>query len=127
VSLDVWVKPDDFAIDNYSVDTIYGIRNGYRGFYDPQYMPYKVLNPKTIEGVHQRGGTLLGSSRGGFDRKRIIDACIKSGINQIYVIGGDGTHRGARELADEAKVRGLKMTVVGIPKTIDNDIALIDK
>jgi 6-phosphofructokinase len=114
-------------VDNYGVDDIFGIRNGYRGFYDPAYHPYLTLDPDSTKDIHKKGGTMLGSSRGGFDKVKIIDACIKMGINQVYVIGGDGTHRGASELAKEARERNLLFTVVGIPKTIDNDIALIDR
>lgn len=109
------------------MDTIYGIRCGYRGFYQEEFLPYKLLTPESVDGIHHLGGTILASSRGGFDKDKIIDACVQHGINQIYIIGGDGTHRGAHALYLEAKSRGLKMAIVGIPKTIDNDIALIDK
>jgi 6-phosphofructokinase 1 len=112
---------------NYSVDVIYGIRSGFRGFYEKKYMPYWVLTPENTKDIQKRGGTILGSSRGGFDKDKIIDACLDHGINQIYVIGGDGTHRGADILFREARRRKVKMTVVGIPKTIDNDIGLIDR
>ncbi len=112
---------------NYGVDTIYGIRSGYRGFHDKAYYPWMTLTPKSVEGVHDLGGTILGASRGGFDEDKIIAACIKHGVNQIYVIGGDGTHRGANKLAQNALKRGLKMAVACVPKTIDNDIGVIDK
>ncbi len=69
----------------------------------------------------------MGSSRGGFDCKKIMDAVMEKGINQLYVIGGDGTHRGILELCKEAEVRRADISVIGIPKTIDNDIPVIDK
>lgn len=112
---------------NYSVDKIYGIKSGYRGFYDPACLPYLELNPENCANIHQRGGTILGSSRGGFDKNKILNACLKRGINQLYIIGGDGTHRAADILYQESRSRNLKMVVVGIPKTIDNDIGLIDR
>jgi len=84
------------------------------------------LTPETVRGLHNLGGTLLGSSRGGFDLQKIMDAVESKGLNQLYIIGGDGTHRGAIELAQEGVKRGLKLTVTGIPKTIDNDIGVID-
>lgn len=90
-------------------------------------MPYWALTPENTKDVARRGGTFLGSSRGGFDKDKIIDACLDHGINQIYVIGGDGTHRGADILFKETRRRKLKISVVGIPKTIDNDIGLIDR
>jgi 6-phosphofructokinase 1 len=84
------------------------------------------LTPEAVRDVHEYGGTILSTTRGGFDKKKIIDAVVEAGINQIYIIGGDGTHRGAYELYKEARSRNLKIVVAGIPKTIDNDIALID-
>lgn len=112
---------------NYGVDDIYGVRMGYRGFHQSQYQPMMKLTPESVEGIHNLGGTVLGSSRGGFDHVKILDACIANGINQLYLIGGDGTHRAADIIYKHARDRGLKMTVVGIPKTIDNDIGTIDK
>jgi 6-phosphofructokinase 1 len=112
---------------NYSVDKIYGIKSGFRGFYEEQYLPYLELNPQNTKNIHQRGGTILGSSRGGFDKDKIVNVCLEKGINQLYFIGGDGTHRAANIIYQEARARKLKMTVVGIPKTIDNDIGIIDR
>ena len=73
------------------------------------------------------GGTMLSSSRGGFDIVKIIEFLQKNSINQLYIIGGDGTHRGADKIASEVICRNLNISVIGIPKTIDNDIDLIDR
>ncbi len=73
---------------------VYGIRGGYKGFYDPNYSPI-VLTPELVEDIHHRGGTVLSSSRGGFALDKILAFIEKMNIKQLYVIGGDGTHRGA--------------------------------
>lgn len=80
-----------------------------------------------VQDIQLQGGTILGSSRGGFKGKEIVEALIAKGINQVYLIGGDGTHRGILELSKEIESRKLKIAVVGLPKTIDNDIPIIDK
>ena len=77
--------------------------------------------------IHKRGGTILGSSRGGHVTKKIVDSIQDRGINQVYIIGGDGTLKGASLIFEEITRRGLNVVVVGIPKTIDNDIPVIDK
>lgn len=112
---------------NYGVNEIYGIRNGFRGFWALEYRPWKLLTPESMKGVHELGGSVLGCSRGGFDMQKIIDSCLLHGVNQIYIIGGDGTHRAANEIANEALKKGLKLAVACIPKTIDNDVGVIDR
>ena len=111
----------------YGVDRIFGIKSGFRGFWDERYRPWKPLTPESVRGIYDMGGTVLGSSRGGFDTDKIIRACQAEGVNQVYIIGGDGTHRAANALYLECRKRKLKMTVAGIPKTIDNDIGVIDR
>ncbi|OAY82170.1 ATP-dependent 6-phosphofructokinase 3 [Ananas comosus] len=108
----------------YNVKQILGIEGGYRGFYARNTIP---LIPKTVNDIHKRGGTILGTSRGGHDTIKIVDNIEDRGINQVYIIGGDGTQKGALEIFKEIRRRGLKVAVAGIPKTIDNDIAVIDK
>lgn len=108
----------------YDVRQIFGVQYGIRGFYSH---PYKPLKPADVSHLHNEGGTWLGSSRGGFDLDKIVNSLVENGINQVYIIGGDGTHKAAAKIADECKRRRLKICVVGIPKTVDNDIPLIDK
>jgi 6-phosphofructokinase 1 len=108
----------------YDVREIYGIHGGYRGFYSQNTTD---LSPKFVNDIHKRGGTILGTSRGGHDTSKIVDSIEDRGINQVYIIGGDGTQRGANVIHEECKRRGLKVVVAGIPKTIDNDIEIIDK
>jgi 6-phosphofructokinase 1 len=110
--------------DSYGVKQVYGIPFGYRGFYS---YPWKNLTIESIDQIHKRGGSVLGSSRGGHDLARIMDSLLEKGVNQVYVIGGDGTHRGANAISQEAARRRIPMAVCGVPKTIDNDIPFIDK
>ncbi|TYH28420.1 hypothetical protein ES288_A02G141700v1 [Gossypium darwinii] len=97
---------------------------GYKGFYARNTIP---LTPKVVNDIHKRVGTILGTSRGGHDTSKIVDSIQDRGINQVYIIGGDGTQKGASVIFEEIRRRGLKVAVVGIPKTIDNDIPVIDK
>ncbi|GMJ15694.1 phosphofructokinase 3 [Hibiscus trionum] len=108
----------------YGVKKVLGIDGGYRGFYAKNTV---YLNPKVVNDIHKRGGTVLGTSRGGHDTSKIVDSIQDRGINQVYIIGGDGTQRGAALIFEEIRRRGLKVSVAGIPKTIDNDIPVIDK
>lgn len=108
----------------YGVTKILGIDGGYRGFYSKNTI---TLNPKIVNDIHKRGGTVLGTSRGGHDTSKIVDSIQDRGINQVYIIGGDGTQKGAAVIYQEIRRRGLKVAVAGIPKTIDNDIPVIDK
>ncbi|KAJ1387893.1 Pyrophosphate-dependent phosphofructokinase [Sesbania bispinosa] len=108
----------------YGVKRVLGIEGGYRGFYARNTIN---LTPSSVNNIHKRGGTILGTSRGGHDTNKIVDSIQDRGINQVYIIGGDGTQRGASAIFEEVRRRGLKVSVVGIPKTIDNDIPIIDK
>ncbi|XP_074310320.1 ATP-dependent 6-phosphofructokinase 6-like [Silene latifolia] len=108
----------------YGVPTVLGINGGYRGFYARNTIS---LTPKSVDDIHKRGGTIIDTSRGGHDTSKIVDSIQDRGINQVYIIGGDGTQKGASVIFEETRRRGLKVAVVGIPKTIDNDIPVIDK
>jgi len=105
---------------------VYGIRGGYKGFYDLAYPPIE-LTPEFVEDIHHKGGTVLSSSRGGFDLDKIVGFLEKMNIKQLYVIGGDGTHRGAFRIHEGCMAKGLNVSVAGIPKTIDNDVDYIDR
>lgn len=112
----------------YNVEIVYGIRGGFNGMTDGTGI-YEIveLTENIVADCHHQGGSILGSSRGGFDLNKMIDFLLKYDINQLYVIGGDGTHRGAQSLAQECLNRKLNISIAGIPKTIDNDVDLIDK
>ena len=102
-------------------------RGGYNGFFEKEGYEPLNLTLETVTDCHHSGGTILASSRGGFDLEKIISFLTQYKINQLYVIGGDGTHRGANKIADECIARNLNISVVGIPKTIDNDVDIIDR
>ena len=108
----------------YGVRDILGVEGGYKGFYSSN---MKQLDPKVVDAIHKQGGTFLGTSRGGSDIGKICDAIVARGINQVYIIGGDGTMRGAHAIHQELTARKAEVAVIGVPKTIDNDIDLIDK
>lgn len=110
---------------NYGSIQTYGIINGYKGFYTQNCI--MRLTPENVVGIHTQGGTILKSSRGGWDLKKIADSIEENGFNQIYIIGGDGTHRGITALVGEMERRNQPISIVGVPKTIDNDIPIIDK
>ncbi|KAJ8504394.1 hypothetical protein OPV22_005280 [Ensete ventricosum] len=108
----------------YGVRQIFGVPSGYRGFYSAKPVP---LDPKMVDGWHKRGGTVLTTSRGGFDAEKIVDGIVKHGFDQVYCIGGDGTMRGAVKIFEEIQRSKLCVSITGIPKTVDNDIGIIDR
>lgn len=110
--------------ENYGVTDIVGFRDGYRGLVSGQ-EPVR-LTRALVAGIHNRGGTVLGTSRGGQDSAEIVTALTRLGVSVLMVIGGDGTLRAAEEIADIADRRGVMLSVVGVPKTIDNDVPYID-
>ncbi len=109
----------------YGVKRISGFRFGYEGLISRGVTP-DPLTPETVSRIHHQGGTILGSSRGSQDPAKVVDTLEALGIDLLFVIGGDGTIRGAVQLGDEIEKRGLSIGVVGVPKTIDNDIHFID-
>jgi 6-phosphofructokinase 1 len=112
----------------YGVRRISGIQYGYKGFL-PEYQYGAVnLTPDMVDDIHKLGGTFLGSARGGGrEVSKIVDAMEQLNLNVLFTIGGDGTQRGTLDIADEIENRKLKISLVGIPKTVDNDFALIQK
>jgi 6-phosphofructokinase 1 len=111
--------------DNYGVTDVLGFRDGFRGMVGGA-EPVR-LGREVVAGIHNRGGTILGTSRGGQDPARMVETLERLGVSLLFVIGGDGTLRGAAKIADEAGRRGLALSVIGVPKTIDNDIPFLDQ
>jgi 6-phosphofructokinase 1 len=112
---------------HYGVQRIYGFRNGYQGFIPRYGHDVLDLTPAGVSAIDEDGGTILGTSRGSQDPHEIVDCLERMNINALFVIGGDGSIRGAMQIAAAVAERGQKIAVVGIPKTIDNDIPYIDQ
>lgn len=112
---------------DYGVKNIFGIRFGYAGL-NPSfgYQPM-MLNPDAVDTIHELGGTILGSSRGQQPTDIIVDTLVRMNINILFCVGGDGSLRCAREIAEECMKRNLKISVIGIPKTIDNDLQFVGR
>lgn len=107
---------------NYGVPEILGIRFGYQGLNPLEARPPLVLNQGLVEEIHHLGGTILGTSRGAQEPAAMVDYLQRAEVDVLFCVGGDGTQRGAHALATEIGRRKLPIAVVGIPKTIDNDI-----
>jgi len=111
----------------YNVPLVYGIQYGYAGLNPKSGMKPVILDENVVDGIHEAGGTILGSSRGQQDPKLMVETLMRMDINMLFCIGGDGTLKSAHLIAEEVKRRGLNISVVGIPKTIDNDISYMDR
>jgi 6-phosphofructokinase 1 len=113
--------------NGYGIRDILGFRYGYAGLVRGLGQEPVALTPAVVADIHHEGGTALGTSRGQQDPRAIVDTLERLGIGALFVIGGDGTLRGAMTIVSEIERRGLPISVVGIPKTIDNDIHFIDR
>ncbi|MBQ7608070.1 MAG: ATP-dependent 6-phosphofructokinase [Desulfovibrionaceae bacterium] len=109
----------------YQVPSIIGIPYGLEGFIHTYKHKFVELTPDKVSDIHLFGGTILGSSRGPQDSEDIVDTMERCNINVLFVIGGDGTMKAAQKISQVVQSRGRKMAVIGIPKTIDNDINFI--
>ncbi len=111
----------------YGARRVFGFRYGYSGLSPGRYAEPMLLEPKTVEHIHRRGGTLLGTSRGPQEVEEMVDQLMRWRIGILFAIGGDGTLRGASAIAEEIARRGLEIAVIGIPKTIDNDLVWTER
>lgn len=115
------------SLNSYGVKRVLGFKYGYEGLVAKYYhYPIELTTDNTDE-IHEKGGTILKSSRGAQDTEEIINTMLHYGVNILFTIGGDGTQRGARDIVEGVKKRNLPISVVGIPKTIDNDVSLIQR
>ena len=111
----------------YGVKEVLGFRGGYQGLDPARGEKPIVLTPAFVDDIHQHGGTVLGTSRGPVDVGLAVNNLIRRRVDILFTIGGDGTQRGGRDLYLEAKRRGHPLAVVGIPKTVDNDVAFVTR
>lgn len=112
---------------HYGVRRIFGIQYGYKGLVESSGFDPLPLDPRSVAEIHTRGGTLLGSSRGPQPVEAMVEFMVKRGINMLFTIGGDGTQRGAMALEEEIRKRNLEIAVIGVPKTIDNDVLFVER
>ncbi len=115
------------AVWQYGVKKVIGFRYGYAGLSSNSLAAPIDLTPETVEDLHTVGGTILGSSRGHQDPADMVDQLVANDINILFTIGGDGTIRGASKIAQEIDRRNLDISVIGVPKTIDNDITGVER
>ena len=115
------------AFHNYKVPAVLGIRYGLEGFIPKYGHEVLELSPNTVADIHQFGGTVLGSSRGPQSPEEIVDALERMNVNVLFVIGGDGSMKAMNAINTEVHKRNLRIAVIGIPKTIDNDINFISQ
>jgi len=113
--------------NQYKIKKVLGVRYGFEGLIPSFGHELVELEPETIEGKENAGGTFLGTSRGIQDVATMVDTLVANEINLLFTVGGDGTQRGALALFEEINKRKLQIAVVGVPKTIDNDINYIDR
>jgi len=112
---------------NYGVPEVYGIRYGYQGLNTAGSEPPVMLDIDKVDGINEFGGTILGTSRGKVDSGIMVDFLQKNKINMLFCVGGDGTQRGAHAIFREVQRRKLPIAIIGIPKTIDNDIPFVSR
>jgi len=112
---------------HYGVASIFGFQYGFEGLSSKYRHAPLELTPKVVSNIHEMGGTILGTSRGPQDPIDMVDTLERMNIGVLFAVGGGGTLRGANALAEEIARRGLKIAVVGVPKTIDNDISYTEK
>lgn len=111
----------------YGVPAVFGVRYGLAGFIPEHGYNFEELTPRSVGDIHEFGGTMLGSSRGPQSPEEIVDALERMNIGILFMIGGDGTMRAASKVQQEIADRDARIAVVGVPKTIDNDISFVAK
>jgi len=111
----------------YGVHNILGIKYGFQGLIPAYGHEVVTLTPELVKDVHAVGGSILSSSRGKQDIKEIVNVLKRMNIDILFCIGGDGTMRATELITEEINRRKLDISVIGIPKTIDNDLNLVDK
>ncbi len=111
----------------YGVKQVLGFRDGYHGLDPASELEPIVLNADLVDDIHKEGGTVLGTSRGPVDISRAVENLIKRDVNILFVVGGDGTQHGGYKLFQEAQKRGHALAVVGVPKTVDNDVPYVSR
>jgi 6-phosphofructokinase 1 len=111
----------------YGVQEVLGFRGGYSGLDPARSQPPIRLTAEFVNNIHRHGGTVLGTSRGRVDEAAAVENLARLGVDILFTVGGDGTQRGGNDLFQLARQRGHALAVVGIPKTVDNDVAFVSR
>ena len=111
----------------YGVKKILGVKYGLMGLNPASGLKLISLTPEFVNDITSIGGSILSTSRGPQDVDVMVDYLVRLNINILFCIGGDGTIRAAEKIIAEVTRRNLKIAIVCIPKTIDNDLNLIQK
>ncbi|PAN47579.1 hypothetical protein PAHAL_9G256100 [Panicum hallii] len=114
------------TLEKYGVKNIVGIQHGFRGFFE-HHLSEVPLSRHVVQNINLAGGSFLGVSRGGANISDIVDSIQARRLDMLFVLGGNGTHAGANAIHEECRKRKLQVSIVCVPKTIDNDILLMDK
>jgi 6-phosphofructokinase 1 len=114
-------------LNHYRIAEVWGFRYGFAGLNPSEGVDPIRLTPEILEGIHHDGGSILGSSRGPQPPAIVLETLQRMGVQLLLVIGGDGSMRAAHTVYEEASRRGALISVVGVPKSIDNDVPLVDK
>lgn len=113
--------------DNYGIRHILGMQGGYGGLSNPAENTPVELNPTVVSEIHMKGGSILKAGRGGFEPETICKELQRMGINMVFTVGGDGTQYASFQLFECARKNNVRVSIVGVPKSIDNDIVIFDR
>ena len=112
-----------------AIDRVYGMRHGLEGFLQGQMVDLSAVPDETLSALAQTPAAVLGSSRYKVmdeDYGRLVAQCEQADIRYLALIGGNGTMYVCQRIAEYAAVAGYELGVMGVPKTIDNDLAVTD-
>lgn len=121
------IRAITFTLNLYGVNNVLGVNFGYAGLIPGNRHNFTILNGYSVSKIHTQGGTLIGSSRGPQNVAEMVETLKRNNIDILFTIGGDGTQKGAMAIVEQIKRQGLKIAVVGVPKTIDNDLNFLEK
>jgi 6-phosphofructokinase 1 len=111
----------------YGVRRVIGIPYGYEGL-NPAFGHQPVeLTPESVGKIQHLGGSILCTSRGMQEPGIMVARLLELGVQALFVVGGDGSQKGARAIFEEVTRRKVSLSVIGIPKTIDNDLLFMDR
>lgn len=117
------------AKDHREIDGIYGMVHGIEGTLKDELIDLNQESKKTIEDLTYTPASALGSCRHKIkdtEYERILEVCKAHNIRHFVYIGGNDSMDTCQRISDLAMSSGYEMQVIGVPKTIDNDLAVTD-